>query len=86
MRTTVAIDEDVFDKLKDLAAKRRLPFTKIVNEILRRGLTAQRERPTKKEPFRVQAFHAPLRPGIDPLRINQVLDDLEVAHRSVPKR
>ena len=32
MRTTVAIDDDLFDKLKEAAAKRREPFTRIVNE------------------------------------------------------
>jgi hypothetical protein len=78
MRTTVAIDDDLFDKLKEAAAKRREPFTRIVNETLRRGLTGQRPRPSRHARFRVEAFDSAFRPGVDPLRLNQLLDELEI--------
>ena len=80
MRTTVAIDDDLFDKLREAATKRRVPFTKVVNETLRRGLSAQRPRQLRRAPFRVEPFDSAFRPGVDPLRLNQVLDDLEVRH------
>jgi len=84
VRTTVAIDDDTFEKLKDLAAKRREPFTKIVNETLRRGLSAQLPRAARRVRFRVEPFDSAFRSGIDPLRLNQVLDDLEVQRASDP--
>lgn len=84
MRTTVAIDDDLFDKLRDAAAKRRLPFTRIVNETLRRGLSGQRPRQPRRTPFRVEPFDSAFRPGVDPLRLNQMVDDLEVRRATEP--
>jgi hypothetical protein len=78
VRTTVAIDDDVLEKLKETAAKRREPFTKVVNETLRRGLAAQRPRQPKRTRFQVDAFASAFRPGVDPLRLNQLVDELEV--------
>jgi hypothetical protein len=78
MRTTVAIDDDLFEKLREAAAKRRQPFTRIVNETLRRGLSGQRPRATRRAPFRVESFDSAFRPGVDPVRLNQLVDDLEV--------
>ena len=78
MRTTIAIDDDLFEKLREAAAKRRQPFTKVVNETLRRGLSGQRPRQLRREPFRVETFDGAFRPGVDPLRLNQTLDDLEI--------
>lgn len=85
MRTTVAIDDDLFEKLREAAAKRRQPFTRIVNETLRRGLSGQRPRPTRRTAFHIEAFESAFRPGVDPLRLNQLLDDLEVRPTS-PRR
>ena len=38
MRTTLSIDDDVLEKAKATAAKRRLPFRTVINEALRAGL------------------------------------------------
>ncbi len=78
MRTTLAIDDDLFLKLKEAASKRRKPLTRIVNETLRRGLSAQQPRQQRHAPFRVEPFDSAFRPGVDPLRLNQLVDDLEV--------
>jgi len=40
MRTTLSIDDDVLEKAKATAAKRRLPFRTVINEALRAGLGA----------------------------------------------
>ena len=85
MRTTVAIDDDLFEKLREAATKRRLPFTRIVNETLRRGLSGQRPRQARRTPFRVKPFDSAFRPGVDPLRLNQLLDDLEVRRATEPR-
>lgn len=84
MRTTVAIDDDLLEKLREAAAKRRQPFTKVVNETLRRGLSGQRPRQSRRESFRVAAFDSAFRPGVDPLRLNQTLDDLEIRRATDP--
>jgi hypothetical protein len=85
MRTTVAIDDDLFEKLRDAAAKRREPFSRIVNEMLRRGLSGQHPRPSRKARFRVEPFDSAFRPGVDPLRLNQLVDDLEVRRVIEPR-
>jgi hypothetical protein len=84
VRTTVAIDDDVFEKLKDAAAKRRQTFTAVVNETLRRGLSAPRPRAVRRGRFRVETFASAFRPGVDPLRLNQLLDDLEARPTTEP--
>ena len=85
MRTTVAIDDDLFDKLKESAARRRLPFTRIVNEALRRGLAAQRPRQARRTPFRIEPFDSAFRAGVDPLRLNQLVDDLYLRRLTEPR-
>jgi hypothetical protein len=77
MRTTLTLDDDVAEKLKQLAEKRKLPFRRVLNDLLRRALAGQTSRP-KAAPFEIQTFCSPLRPGIDPLKLNQLLDDLDV--------
>jgi hypothetical protein len=76
MRTTLTIDDDVAEKLRELAHRRRLPFKEIVNTVLRRGLTAQ-DRRADRRAFRVEVFRSSFRPGVDPLKLNQLSDELE---------
>jgi len=77
MRTTLTLDEDVATRLRDLAHRRKLPFKEVVNAVLRRGLAAQEPRAAPQRRFRVDAFSSPFRPGVDPLRLNQLNDALE---------
>jgi plasmid stability protein len=80
MRTTLTLDDDLADKLKALAARRNTSFREIVNEVLRRGLAAQVLREQPPPPFRVAPFRSAFRPGVDPLKLNQLSDELEVQH------
>lgn len=77
MRTTLALDDDVAVKLRELAHRRKLPFKEVVNSVLRRGLAAQEVRARSLPPFRVEVFSSPFRPGVDPLKLNQLNDELE---------
>ena len=77
MRTTLSLDDDVAAKLRDLAHRRKRPFKEVVNEVLRRGLAAQAPRSEASRPFRVEIFRSAFRPGIDPLKLNQLNDELE---------
>jgi len=81
MRTTLTLDDDVAQKLKRVAHQRKVPFKQVVNDLLRRGLAAQEIVPRGRR-FRIQTFASPFRPGIDPRRLNQLVDELEVADRS----
>ena len=76
MRITLTIDDDVADALEQRAKRLGVPFDRVFNDALRRGLAAQeaRDRPA----FRVRPFRSGFRPGIDPLKLNQLNDELEV--------
>jgi hypothetical protein len=82
MRTTIALDDDIAEKLQDIAHRRRESFRQVVNETLRRGLSAQVPRPGRTKVFKADTFESPFRTGIDPLRLNQLVDDLEVQRDS----
>lgn len=45
MRTTLTIDDDVLEKARLVAAKRRKPFRRVVNEALRAGLQTLKDEP-----------------------------------------
>ena len=77
MRTTVTLDGDVAEKLDAYAHRKRLSFKKALNELLRRGLQA-RERSPGRRRFQVVPHHGGFRPGVDPGRLNQLVDELEV--------
>lgn len=78
MRTTLTLDDDVAAKLRDLAQRKGLSFKEAVNSVLRRGFVAPEPRRSKARRYRVEPFDSAFRPGVDPLRLNQVSDDLEV--------
>ena len=77
MRTTLTLDADVADYLRTQSRLRNKPFKQVVNETLRRGMG-----PTDKDPerprFRVEPIRGGFAPGVDPQRLNQLLDELEV--------
>lgn len=79
MRTTIAIDDDVFEKLKVMARKQRTSLRQVVVETLRRGLSSQEPRRERRKPFHTKVFRSAFRPGVDPLRLNQLADEIEVA-------
>ena len=77
MRTTLTLDDDLADALKERARLLDKPFKQVVNDTLRRGLSPaaiQEDRPV----FVVKPNHSGFKPGIDPLRLNQLNDELEV--------
>lgn len=80
MRTTLTLDDDVADSLKEQARLLNMPFKRIVNDVLRRGMSpgAQEDRPV----FRVTPLSGGFRPGVDLLRLNQLNDELETQART----
>ena len=75
MRTTLTVDDDIADSLKEQARLQDKPFKQVVNDALRRGMSpAVRETP---EPYRVDPIHSGFAPGVDPVKLNQLNDQLE---------
>ena len=76
MQITLTIDDDLADALAQRAKRLGVPFNQVVNDTLRRGLAAEAadDRPV----FRVKPFRGGFRPGIDPLKLNQLNDQIEV--------
>jgi hypothetical protein len=77
MRTTVTLDDDLVEKLKELAQRRRVAFKRIVNDVLRRGLSAPDLREAKPKPFKAETFSSDFKPGVDLLKLNPMLDELD---------
>jgi len=77
MRTTLTLDDDVAAFLKEQCRLHDKPFKRIVNEVLRRGMTPATGGAEVPE-FRVVPNPSGLLPGIDPLKLNQLYDQFEV--------
>lgn len=77
MRTTLTLEPDLATKLKEFAHQKRISFKEAVDTVLRRGFAAQ-EGSRPKKPFKVRTFKSGLLPGIDPTKLNQLNDELEV--------
>ena len=53
MRTTVRIDDDLMRELKAIANRQQISLARLFNQILRRGLAAERDSRGKlRRPFR----------------------------------
>ena len=82
MRTTLTIDDDIADALRERARLLDLPFKQVVNDVLRRGMSpGTREAPSSE--YRVVPHHSGFVPGIDPLKLNQINDQLDADSLSV---
>ena len=77
MRTTLTLDADLAKQLKDLAHRRDQSFKQTVNDVVRHGLAAQAQRPPGVR-YTVEAHRGGFRPGIDPGKLNQLVDQLDV--------
>jgi hypothetical protein len=77
MRTTVTLDPDVEELLKEKVWQTRQSFKQVLNNAIRQGLRGE-PLPAVRKRFRVKARPMNLRLGIDPARLAEVGDDLEV--------
>jgi hypothetical protein len=81
MRTTLTIDDDVAYGLRRLQENEPgTPFKRIVNDILRRGLT-NGTRSGEKKRFKVKSMNLGLRKDLNFDNIEEVLDILEGPNR-----
>jgi hypothetical protein len=77
MRTTVTLDPDVQQLLRDAMQRRRLSFKEALNQAIRSGLSRATNPSDDETSFVVRAQRMGLRAGIDAGRLNQMTDELE---------
>jgi hypothetical protein len=75
MRTTVTLDHDAEQLLRDAMQRTRRGFKATLNQAIRKGLGDAAGAPDEA-PYKVQAKALGLRAGIDSARLNQLDDDL----------
>ena len=76
MRTTLAIDDDIANAMRERARVLDKPFKRVVNDTLRRGLSHAAKEP--QPPYRIVLNHSGFVPGVDPLKQSQLNDEIEV--------
>jgi hypothetical protein len=76
VRTTLSLDSDVAQRLRQELASGKKSFKEVVNDRLRLGFGLKKDK--KRPPFRVKAHSSAYHPGIDPEKFNQLVDELEV--------
>jgi hypothetical protein len=90
MRTTLTLDDDVADQLRERSRATSTSFKEVVNDAIRAGLQAN-SRPGSPGPaFQVLPRPGSFRPGIDMRHLNRLSDELEteafVEHLDRPQR
>jgi hypothetical protein len=79
MRTTLTLDDDLAEALKRTAGQTGRSLKEVVNEVIRRGLASGHLPPASQgPPFVVQPQSCGFMPGIDPLRLNQLVDQMDL--------
>jgi hypothetical protein len=77
MRKTVTLEPDVERLVKETMKRNGCSFKETINSAIRAGLGGERSS-GKRAPFVIKAKPLGLRPGVDPARLNQLVDELEV--------
>ena len=77
MRTTLTIDDDLAGILRKKADQQGHSFKEVVNELLRAGIVASGDISSRRQPIKVVAKPLGLKPGYDPDKLNQLVDELE---------
>jgi len=78
MRTTITLEEDVVKLLRKETRRTGATFKDVVNDGTRKGPEMGSPPAARAAKFRVKPKACGFRPGIDRLRLNQLLDALEV--------
>jgi hypothetical protein len=76
MRTTLTLDPDVERLLSDATHRQRRSLKQVVNDAIRRGLTASKDDHGPR-PSLPPAHVTTLLPGVEVSRMNALVDELE---------
>lgn len=71
----MTLDADVADRLRELVKREDKPFKQVVNETLRRGMSSGSNEIRAK--FRVTPHKGGFVQGVDILKLNQLIDELD---------
>jgi hypothetical protein len=78
IRTTVTLDEDVLEKLKQESRERGDSFKETLNNLLRFALSAKNDPPAEQKKFKIRPFHdTGIIPGLNYDKISELLDYAE---------
>lgn len=76
MRTTITLEPDVAERIRQASLSGKKSQKAIINEALRRGLgVGKTEAPEK--PFHVRPIRSAFRSGVDIGKLNQLADEVE---------
>lgn len=72
------MDDDLYKLLEGQARKLSVSFKEVVNDAIRTGLGIGGRVEKPRQHYDIPVFRSGLRPGIDPTKLNQMIDELEV--------
>ena len=86
MKTTLTLDNDVADYLKEQCRIQEKPLERVVNETLRHGMktsappesSGDGAKNSKPPPFKVVPNNSGFAPGVDPLRLKDILAEMDI--------
>jgi hypothetical protein len=78
VRTTLTLDDDLAREIKEIARRSGESFKAVVNAAVRRGLRSGAKPAPSMPKFVLRAKACGFRTGIDPRKLNQLVDELEI--------
>jgi len=75
MRTTLTLDPDVAERIRRETASGKVALKKVINDRLRAGFGIKPDK--ARVPFRVKPHRSGYRSGVDALKLNQLVDELD---------
>ena len=76
MRTTLTLEDDLMELVEAERRRRGETLKEAINTLIRDGLRFRKQAPRAKR-FKTSAVRMGLRPGIDPDKLNQFVDELD---------
>ncbi|HKJ90608.1 MAG TPA: ribbon-helix-helix protein, CopG family [Oceanipulchritudo sp.] len=76
MRTTITLEPDVAERIRQASLSGKRSQKAIINEALRRGLGVAHEQEVE-ERFKVRPIRSAFRSGVDIGKLNQLVDEVE---------
>jgi Ribbon-helix-helix protein, copG family len=80
-RTTFSASPEIAKELKEIARTQGKSVSAVVSELLATALGKNEPSSQERLRFTVRPYSLELRPGFDPMRLGEILSDLEVEER-----
>lgn len=75
MRTTLTLEPEIAERLRQETALQNRPLKQVVNEALAKGLGLRP--PAARKPYRVRPHSSEFAAGLDTGKLNQLVDELD---------